>query len=138
MNSTISACVREMPHLQSLVEKIDDLLELQAVSHHDYLKILLPKGLLHWPELTEAHVAETMSVDMGVMGTALEITITPRDFSDTSNAMVNTLRYDRDNGESAYAISGVFLSVRDIRMFIAYLVSEFCPCAVSITERGLC
>jgi hypothetical protein len=132
---SVPTAIQGMPHLQSLVEKIDELLELRAVSHHDYLKILLPKGLLHWSTVIESHVAEKVSVEMGVMGTSLEIAITPSNHSDTSNALVDTLKFDRDNGESIYAINSAFLSVQDIRGLISYLVSEFWPYSVSITER---
>lgn len=134
MNSSISAIIQQSPQLQSLIGKIDELLELRAVSHHEYLKIIIPKGLLHWSTVIEMHVDRQILVKMGVMGTELEAIITPRDLSDTSGMSVSTIKFDRDNGESAYGISGVFLSLHDVRAFIVYLLSEFWPCSVSITE----
>ncbi len=134
MNSSISAIIQQLPQLQFLIRKIDELLELRAVSHHEYLKIIIPKGLLHWPTVLEMSFDQQILVKMGVMGTTLEAIITPRDLSDTSGMSVNTIKFDRDNGESVYGINGVLLSLHDIRAFVAYLLSEFWPCSVSITE----
>lgn len=134
MISAISAVTQQPHHIQLLVEKIDELLELQAISHHEYLRIVLPKDILHWPKPTAMHDQARIVIQIGVMGTVLEAVILACDKSDTSGMTVETLTFDRENGESTYAIKGILLSAQDIRALIIYLLSEFFPCSLSITE----
>lgn len=133
MSALNQANIQRLSNIQPLIDKIDDLLDLQASSHHEYLTVVVPKGFFHWPQVTEVHRHKHIVIQMGVMGTILKVVIVPHDESDTSGLSVQTLKFDREKGESAYAVN-IHLSPLDIRALVSYLISEFWPCSVSITE----
>lgn len=122
---------------QVVLTHIDDLLELQAKTHHDFLDIHIPKGIFQSfqiDSLSEKYWQKCIILNMGVMGTRLEANLALKNESDCGQINVETLMFDREVGESAYAINNVSLSPKDVRSLITYLISEFHPCSFNITE----
>ena len=125
--------IRLSPTLLSLLDRIDKLLDIRTI-HHEYLDICLPKGILFSSHLSDEIKLKGVILKMGVIGSHLEATFSLQVASDCSKLIVETLSFNQEAGESSYAIKNVALSPKDVHMLVSYLVSEFCPYSLSITE----
>lgn len=119
------------------IRELDRLLDFEDKLRHERLCVRVPGDLFHWPRTTNLSDGRWGTVSLQIVGSGIEIgaDIEVCDVSRVGTLIVRNTSWDAENNESRNELAGARMSINDIRLLVAWLVTNFYASSVSVTAK---